>query len=63
MSERMADSSERAEPNAVEGISKGDKEEAADSPARRIPSRIGLAEAEEENKLGNARRIRKKDRI
>ena len=42
----MADSSDRTESDAVEGLSKGDKEEADDSPARRIPSRIGPAEAD-----------------
>ena len=63
MEERRDDSSERTESDAVEGFSKGDNEEVAASPARQIPSRIGPAEAEEENKLGNVRRIRKKDRI
>lgn len=63
MEERRDDSSERTESDAVEGFSKGANEETAASPARQIPSRIGPAEEEEENKLGNVRRIRKKDRI
>ena len=58
----MADSSDRTESDAVVGLSEGEKEDAV-SPAWRIPSRIGPAEAEEEKKLGNARRIRKIDRI
>ena len=59
----MADSSDRTESDDMDGVSEGEGEETVDSPAWRIPSWIGPAEAEEENKLGNVRRIRKKDRI
>jgi hypothetical protein len=61
--ERMAESSERAESDAVEELSKGDKEEADDSPARRIPSRIGPAEAEGAKALRQNRRMKQIDRI
>ena len=63
MQERRADASERTEPDAVEGFSKGDKEEADDSPARRMPSRIGPAEAEGAKALGQNRRMKQIEKI
>ena len=63
MSERRAESLDRTASEAGDGMSEGRREEKADSPVRQIPSRIGPAEAEERNRLGNARRIRKTEMI
>lgn len=59
----MADSSDRTESDAVEEFSKGEREEAADSPARRIPSRIGPAEAEKVKRVKQTMSKIKADRI
>ena len=59
----MADSSERTELKELDGVSNGEKEEAADSPVWRIPSRIGPAEAEGAKALRQNRRMKQIDRI
>ena len=56
----MADSSERTELKELDGVSNGEKEEAADSPVWRIPSRIGPAEAEGAKALRQNRRMKQK---
>lgn len=59
----MADSSDRTESDAVDGVSEGEGVETAELPAWQIPSRIGPAEADEGNQFENARRIRKTEKI
>ena len=59
----MADSSDRTESDAMDGVSEGQGVETAELPTWQIPSRIGPAEAEEGNQFGNARRIRKTEKI
>ena len=63
MEESVADSSDRTESDDMDGVSEGEGVETAELPAWQISSRIGPAEAEGGNSFGNARRIRKTEKI
>ena len=59
----MADSSDRTESDAMDGVSEGQGVETAELPAWQIPSRIGPAEAEKVKVLKQTRRMMQMERI